>query len=371
MSLKKLNSNRKKIIEFLYDGDSLNHYYKRILKNNPVVLYLIKKETNFLDDDEASIRERIFYIENEIFEKKCCEICNIKKAGFNNSGSPKIYITCGSKMCLNELKSRNMNMVYKNMSEEERNRTVVGLRKYTKYMSGKSYEEIYGEEKANEMKKKLSDINIGKKQSEETKLKRVKSRKNSGKSFHTEKSRKKMSKSMKIKWKDPNYRKVRSEISERNKPIQSLYMKEKIKSGEFTPNITNSWTHWNFSHILKNGKVIKFRSSWEYAFWIIKSKDCEIEYEKTRIEYKLNGEKKIYITDFTDEKNRVIYEIKPKSNTLSKKFSSKVKFAEEWCKRNDYTFKIISEDWFSNNIEKINFHKHSELKKHMGQFICQ
>jgi len=83
---------------------------------------------------------------------------------------------------------------------------------------------------------------------------------------------------------------------ERNKK-QSETMKRKIANGEFTPCITNTWTHW--TNIYK-GK--KFRSFYELIFHILHP---SFLYEYTRIKYR-KPDKSIsnYILDFTDTKRK-------------------------------------------------------------------
>ena len=72
---------------------------------------------------------------------------------------------------------------------------------------------------------------------------------------------------------------------------QSETMKLKIKNGEFTPCVTNSWCHSRIE--IHN---IPFRSCWEAAFYIL---NPNLEYEKVRIPFiDEEGNEKIYITDF-------------------------------------------------------------------------
>jgi hypothetical protein len=56
-----------------------------------------------------------------------------------------------------------------------------------------------------------------------------------------------------------------------------------------------------------------------------------------------NDIERIYITDFVDHKNRIIYEIKPSSELSDSNFIIKKKFAEKWCIENNYTYKVITE----------------------------
>lgn len=134
------------------------------------------------------------------------------------------------------------------------------------------------------------------------------------------------------------------EYSEEAKIKQSKSLKERIKNGEYTPCVTNSWTHSRI-FILDN---IKFRSSWDFLFYLIcKDKNIKIEYEKIRIPYydielKIN---RIYIADFYDPKNKIIYEIKPEGLENDLRNKNKFESAEKYAIENGMTFKIINEKY--------------------------
>jgi len=124
---------------------------------------------------------------------------------------------------------------------------------------------------------------------------------------------------------------------------QSLWMKSKIASGEFTPTITNSWCK-NRIHYIIDGKEYKFRSSWEAVFFLFNQ---HLEYEKHRIPYKTpDGKHHIYITDFTDEISKIIYEIKPTGLFSDPIVILKQTVAEQWCQINGYSYVQISDSWF-------------------------
>ena len=129
----------------------------------------------------------------------------------------------------------------------------------------------------------------------------------------------------------------------------SQKMKDKILKGEFTPNIHNSRTNWK--SIVDD---MKFRSSWEATFFIL---NPLVEYEKIRIPYYIENKRKIYITDFVDGENRIIYEIKPSTHNDDKRFLVKRSAAESWCKNNGYSFVVISEDYFMDRWKDIDFSK--------------
>jgi len=149
---------------------------------------------------------------------------------------------------------------------------------------------------------------------------------------------------------------------------QSISIKEKIKNGEFTPCVTNSWA--NSKCCLQIDGFDKFyRSSWDAAFQIL-NPDCE--YETLRIQYisPKDNQQHSYIVDFIDNENKIIYEIKPDSNKNDEIVKAKEHAAKLWCKENNYIFKFISNDWFKKNANKIEFEKYdNKIKKGMKQFL--
>jgi len=137
--------------------------------------------------------------------------------------------------------------------------------------------------------------------------------------------REKLSKSSKHAWSDEIL------IAE-----QSARMKAKIKSGDFTPNVTNSWTRWGIDI---NGK--KFRSSFEGVFHMAYPR---FEYETLRLQYIFDGKERTYITDFVDRESKTIYELKPKSLKENPKNIAKEQYARAWCAENGFTFTYVCED---------------------------
>ena len=127
---------------------------------------------------------------------------------------------------------------------------------------------------------------------------------------------------------------------------QLQIMKDKILSGEFTPNITNSFTHWNAKIHICN-EIRKFRSSWEACFWL---SNQHLKYENVRIPYiDKNGINRVVIPDFNDTINNIIYEIKPKKYFLIQK--EKIDATIKYCIDNNLEFKWINE---YNILEYIN-----------------
>lgn len=132
----------------------------------------------------------------------------------------------------------------------------------------------------------------------------------------------------------------------KNKISKSL--KKKIKNGDYKPNITNSWCNSMCITKIEN-KYIKFRSTWEAFFNKV---NYHLEYEKVIIPYEYKGEEHNYIVDFVDTKNKILYEIKPKSEKFKSKNKVKFESAMRWCSDNNYTFNIIDDDWFISNFDK-------------------
>jgi hypothetical protein len=127
----------------------------------------------------------------------------------------------------------------------------------------------------------------------------------------------------------------------------SKKIRGRIFSGEFTPNITNSWANSKISVNIK-GELKFVRSSWEAYFYIL---NPNLSYEIIRIPYfdEVSMKVRNYITDFCDFSNKIIYEIKPK--TRIKDNHKKIEEAKKWCLLNSYNYIIITQDWI---IEKYN-----------------
>ena len=147
------------------------------------------------------------------------------------------------------------------------------------------------------------------------------------------------------------YRNKISESSKKrmNTPEEKLrhstIMKEKIRKGEFTPCVTNSWTRWKVNI---NNK--KFRSSFEGLFYLYHNifRNDNILYEKLRIPYIDEYDKqRIYIVDFIDDKNKNVYEIKPYSQIDNENNKLKLAALKEWSKNNNFNLHIITENELS------------------------
>ena len=126
--------------------------------------------------------------------------------------------------------------------------------------------------------------------------------------------------------------------SEEEKQRRSKFMKERILSGNFTPNSNNRNTHWDSFYQNK-----KYRSSWEALYQYF---DNEAEYETLRIPYKFDNKDYIYIIDFVNHKTKTTIEVKPKELVNEKKTQAKISAAKEWCDANRYSFVLADKDYF-------------------------
>jgi ribosomal protein L37AE/L43A len=325
------------------------------VKNNlNELLSNIHNVTSFLNDYEPSLRERIYYIEKNITETQTCSFCKRNKLKFL-SNKIRFSLSCSDIECKRKLKCITTKNMHLNMDENTKLNRNEKLRKFN-----------LGKVLSEEHKEKLSKVNLGKKQSESTKLKRVKTRRDNNDVWHKDSTKNKISKTNKLTHNSEEFKEKRKLIyNDDYRKNLSCIMKNKILNGEFTPCITNSWTNWS-SFVELNGETKKFRSNWEAVFWLLNK---NLEYEKTRIPYKFKNENKIYILDFTDVKNRILYEIKPNSELYTEKVKSKFKYCSKWCNENEWEFKIISDEWFEVNAGKIDYFQHPQLKKSMKKFI--
>ena len=153
------------------------------------------------------------------------------------------------------------------------------------------------------------------------------------------------------------------ETRQRVKKINSEKMKEKIKNG-YVPPITNSWCH---SKTVVCGKA--FRSTWEAVFFIL---NPHLEYEKIKIQYfnPITNDERTYIVDFVDEQLKILFEVKPQATANSTQNIAKEKAAKKWCKDNGYKFVCISNLFFKENANKIDFSLYDDkIFRNMKQFL--
>lgn len=142
---------------------------------------------------------------------------------------------------------------------------------------------------------------------------------------------------------NPTHTQKYKENSDKIKEKQSRTIKRKILNGEFKPKLNC----WNNSLIEWKGR--KYRSSWEAAFHYLNS-GCE--YEKLRIPYydTEKGKERVFIVDFIDVCKKIVYEIKPTENSSTQNMKDKLKFLDAWCEDNGYTFVLITQKYFKDNL---------------------
>lgn len=308
--------------------------YDFYIKNDITHVYdYIFETTKFLNDTDATLRERIFYVQNNYSEIQQCSYCQKKdKLGFDPF-TLKLRSTCCQSLCMS-----------KHQSIANTGNRLVPRKKTICVGCGKLFEQLPS------LNKRYCTQPCWTAHNNEP---------------HSEEHNKKLSESNKRTHNSPEYREGRKEIDKLVGKKLSIIMKEKIQNGKFTPCITNSWTK-RTAFIELNGIKKKFRSNWEAAFWVINQ---HLEYEKLRIKYIFNDKSHNYIVDFVDTTNKIMYEIKPDSLLDNERNRIKRQYAEQWAIDNNYEYVIISNDWFIKNIDKINFDVHSNLYPYMKQFM--
>lgn len=138
----------------------------------------------------------------------------------------------------------------------------------------------------------------------------------------------------------------------------SNVMKEKIRNGSFTPNVTNSWAN-SKTFLQIEGSKYYFRSSWEAIFWL---KNQSFQFEKLRIPYiDEKKTKRNYLVDFIDNEEKKIYEVKPSSQKANKNNVLKFDAATKWADEHSFEFVIITEEWFKNNLTDEDVHNFSKF----------
>lgn len=162
----------------------------------------------------------------------------------------------------------------------------------------------------------------------------------------------------------------REKISKKSKErMSSAYEKQKksnqlkklIEEGKFTPNISNSWTHWK---IEIEGK--KFRSSFEglfYLYHVHYKRNNNMFYEKLRIPFMFNNCNKIYIVDFIDDINNMVFEIKPESLIDDEKNICKQTHLIKWCDENGYYYNLITEKELKQYLIEMSSFSHPFIQK--------
>lgn len=182
--------------------------------------------------------------------------------------------------------------------------------KFSCISRNKTYEEMYGKEKAKKLKLLRSQKNPGKLRKGKTNIE-----------YYGKEKAKEISKKHSISIK-----------GEKN----SMYGKPSPQGSG------NGWCGWYKNYF--------FRSILELSFIInyIEKNNYSIKSaEYLKIPYIFNNTKRNYLPDYIDEQNKILYEIKPYHLIKSKENQAKFASANIWCTNNKYNFKILSEYNFS------------------------
>lgn len=318
-----------------HDAMDIKFYHKHNILN---IYDEIFNLTDFLNEFDVSLRERIYYLENNFTSIQICPHCKVNKLKFRGN-EIRLTNSCGSKEC------KNSQLAMTRLKNPRPKKHSISICKGCKCeflhipCESKKYcsQECYFTNRikynhSEETKKKISETNKQVHNTPEFKLRKLE--------MYTDK-----------------YRQNHSRI-----------MKEKIASGEFTPCITNTWTHWDAKVELEDGTVKKFRSSWEACFWFCNQ---HLEYEKVRIPYSIDGTWKNYIVDFVDTEQKILYEIKPNSVKDNESNVLKSEAAKEWCKVNNYSYSMITDEWFIENVKNVDFKNNTGILEKMGQFLVK
>jgi hypothetical protein len=346
-----VNKNIETIKQHIFINGKMVHYALNTAwyeKNNILhIKDLIYKETSFLDQ-EAPLRERIFYIEKTMDTPVLCTYCNVNQTRLIVTGALRFQKSCKEKICLIKHKSKVSTSNWKNMDDEKKRNVHIKIGKSNK-----------GKKRSEEYKETCRQRNLGLKQSEDTKRKRVETRKNNGNLWFSEETLKKLSESNRKTHLSKEFREKHRETYNASREKISNSIKKKILLGQYTPKTINKFSR-RTAFCIKDNKISKFRSSWEAIFWLVMP---NIEYETIRVSYNFQNKNNIYIIDFVDFQNKILYEIKPDSEKLNEKNLAKFEAAKNWAKNNGYIFEIITEKWFQDNLKNYIF---SEENKHLN-----
>lgn len=256
--------------------------YKKITDTVEFMEYICKKSLEYSISRKLTIYKFIFGLDIN------CPICN----DYKKFKKCELMKTCGSDECMHDLLSN------------------IGKNRDNSHLLNDSYRK-----------------------------KAVESRKTNNREWHTEETKLLISESNKKTW---TPEKVLDQVS-KNKANgvyerSSIFMKHKILNGIFTPKSSNRLNHSRLSSDITNIK--SYRSSWEKMFH---EQNPKLLFESVRIPYFYNGSYHVYIVDFEDCENRILYEIKPSSLVDDPKVLAKHKYAMEWAEKHGYVYKIITE----------------------------
>jgi hypothetical protein len=312
----------------------------------------IFSSTNFLDQYSPTFKLRIFVFKLNLKQAPVCVFCD--NLSFPIYGESRFRDVCSSESCKSIKKSITTKLAYQSFSDEKKELRAKKIGE----SNSVSLIERHGLEKAEILKKNIGIRNSLRVQSLDEKKKRIETRKLNNqmraKDWHSEDTKKKISVSNSITHSSQEYKVLNEKSRKIASEKQSITMKRKIESGEFTPNSNN----WKKSLTIKLNflnQEFRFRSRWEIAYYFVNSLlyNRQLEYEKIRIPYEFDGKDKIYIVDFYSKELSELIEIKPKSRLSILLEQQKIIAAKNWAIKNNVNFKLITEDWFKENKSDI------------------
>jgi len=240
---------------------------------------------------------------------------------------------------------------------------------------------FYGKHHSEEVKEKNRIAHLGKKQSRETIEKRIKTIRerynggwhkttNGGPSWNSgitcsDKTKKKISKSMKKKWNDPEFREKsvksakKKTLSEKHKQNISKGLSKAYVEGRRESTRKIGFYSGSF-YSKKNGKTLEYRSSYEwFAYQLLEQMVMVFAYEVEPFTIKYRkGYNKVgrYTPDilvtYMDGSKQLI-EVKPKKKVNDEMVQKKMKAAKRYCKKNGIEFSMWTEDQvFKRDIRK-------------------
>jgi|ERR1039458_5217884 hypothetical protein len=194
---------------------------------------------------------------------------------------------------------------------------------FQKKQKGKTYVEIFGEERAKEISKKQSKPRS---QAYKDHLSQV----NKGKVFS-----------------DQHKAALRGPKSEKHKENMRLRMLREIESGKIT--MPSYFGIWREEVVTVKGGTLICRSKWETAYARYLDDNSFVQsfsHEKVRIPYFYEGKKHIYIVDFfvlyLDGTTELV-EIKPAFFLDKEEIPTKFEAAKAWCISNNSNFVVVTE----------------------------
>jgi hypothetical protein len=169
------------------------------------------------------------------------------------------------------------------------------------------------------------------------------------KKMYSQERNKKISEARKKYWEDKKGKTVEQLYGEETgKAIREI--KSRQNSGVNNPAYGKIYN--NAGRVRGYYKGYFFRSLWECSFLKFLEENGthlkDVDYEKINISYTKDGGGRTYTPDYYLPKEKKLIEIKSKWNLQrdAEDISLKRKAAEKWCKENDSTYQILTEDDF-------------------------